>query len=407
MTIGNQLQYSRQNNMKNNLISAEKSYDYNFSLLPDYIDNLWDKLRIAVIYGGDKNQADSVIYQTHNTRSWKSYKIVAEEIQATLQKLGFQQVFLMAEDMNLPENLQKNNIHIAWLNTGGVQGYNPVCHGAAMLEMLGIPYIGHNPLYSSILDNKHIFKRELLAIQVKTATFFTWHPYSQGKFHPDTNSSFQATFGNYPGPFIVKPVSGRASLHVYIVDRVTDLPDIMECVYQATDNMVLVEKYLPGREFCVAVGGYVTCIGGKLYKQTQPFAFSALERIFEPGERIFTSMDKKPISGDRAKLITEKELKLKQDLLQLSQTVYTHLGLQSLIRIDLRSDNDGVLYVLEANPKPDLKRPQAGISSLVALGLDEYNMSYEDLIMSILADRLDYLFSHIPKNIDHIFALLN
>ncbi len=405
MQTGNQLQYSITNNMNNSLKYPNQNYHYDFSLLPEYIEKLFSKLRIAVIYGGDKTALNSVIYQTHNTRSWKSYKIVAAEIQDTLKKLGFQQVFLIPEDMNLPENLQKNNIHLAWLNTGGVQGYNPVCHGAAILEMLGIPYVGHNPLYSSILDNKHIFKRELLAIQVKTATFFTWHPYPQGKFNP-TDSNFQAAFGDYSGPFIVKPVSGRASLHVYLVDRVTDLPDIMECVYQATDNMVLVEKYLPGREFCVAVGGYVTCIGGKLYKKNQPFAFSALERIFEPGERIFTSMDQKPISGDRAKLITEAELKLKQDLLQLSQKVYTHLGLQSLIRIDIRTDNDGILSVLEANPKPDLKRPQPGISSLVALGLDEYKMSYEDLIISIFADRLDYLFSRIPKNIDHIFALL-
>jgi D-alanine-D-alanine ligase len=61
---------------------------------------------------------------------------------------------------------------------------------------------------------------------------------------------------------------------------------------------------------------------------------------------------------------------------------------------------------LEANPKPDLKRPAENVTSLVALGLAEYGMSYNDLIFSLIADRLDYLFTQNIGIIPHIVELL-
>ncbi|MGV2390413.1 MAG UNVERIFIED_CONTAM: hypothetical protein LVR29_25815 [Microcystis novacekii LVE1205-3] len=123
-------------------------------------------MRIAVIHGGDSCREGAVIYKTHNPRSTKTYEQVAQDIAETLRAIGFCHVFIMADDMQLPQKLKQEKIHIAWLNTGGVQGYNPTCHTPALLEMLGIPYVGHNPLNSSILDQKHIFKRELQAQEI-------------------------------------------------------------------------------------------------------------------------------------------------------------------------------------------------------------------------------------------------
>jgi D-alanine-D-alanine ligase len=62
---------------------------------------------------------------------------------------------------------------------------------------------------------------------------------------------------------------------------------------------------------------------------------------------------------------------------------------------------------LEANPKPDLKHPGENVTSLVALGLAEYGMSYNDLIFSLLADRLDYLLTQHIEIIPHIVDLLH
>ena len=37
-----------------------------------------------------------------------------------------------------------------------------------------------------------------------------------------------------------------------------ELPEVVDEVFNATDNLVLIESYLPGREFCVSVGGPVS-----------------------------------------------------------------------------------------------------------------------------------------------------
>jgi len=381
-------------------------WHYDFSLLPQYLEVLFAKLRIAVVFGGDCDLPGSVIYKTHNPRSWKSYEVVAREIAKALAEIGFQQVFVLPDDMKLPEQLKQKNIHLVWLNTGGVQGYNPVCHTPALLEMLGMPYVGHNPLNSSTLDNKHAFKRELQSVGVKTAPFMTWHP-SQGILQPNLHQRFSIAFGEYQGPFVVKPVSGRASLHVHFVDKIEGLSQAISEVHRATHNTALIEKYLPGREFCVAVCGYVNYAKGSFYKHTKPFAFSTIERVLEPEERIFTSMDQKAITADRGRLIGSEEPELKQELIELARKIYWEFSLKSLVRIDVRSDADGSLYVLEANPKPDLKHPGENVTSLVALGLAEYGMSYNDLIFSLLADRLDYLLTQHIEIIPHIVDLLH
>ncbi|MEG4939073.1 ATP-grasp domain-containing protein [Microcoleus sp. F4-D5] len=379
---------------------------YDFSLLPQYLEVLFAKLRIAVVFGGDCDRPGAVIYKTHNPRAWKSYEIVAREIAKALAQIGFQQVFVIPDDMKLAEQLKQKNIHLVWLNTGGVQGYNPVCHTPALLEMLGMPYVGHNPLNSSTLDNKHAFKRELQSVGIKTAPFMTWHP-SQGILRPNLHERFAIAFSDCQGPFVVKPVSGRASLHVHFVENIEGLSQAVLEVHRATHNTALIEKYLPGREFCVAVCGYVTYAKGRFDKNTKPFAFSTVERVLEPDERIFTSMDRKAITADRGRLMGGEEPELKQELIELARKIYWEFSLNSLVRIDVRSDADGSLYVLEANPKPDLKHPGENVTSLVALGLGEYGMSYNDLIFSLLADRLDYLLTQHIEIIPHIVDLLH
>ena len=50
------------------------------------------------------------------------------------------------------------------------------------------------------------------------------------------------------------------------------------------------------------------------------------------------------------------------------------------------------MCILETNPKPDLKRPvPGGVTSLVCTKLAANGMDYEDLIFSLLADRLELL----------------
>jgi D-alanine-D-alanine ligase len=372
--------------------------------LQEQLDRLKSRLRVAVIFGGDKSKPGGVVYPSHNARSWKSYESVANDIAASLRRNGFRHVQTMPEDMCLGDRLRGEGIHLAWLNSAGVQGYNSVAHAPATLEMLGVPYVGHDPLSATTLDNKHAFKREAVCAGLPTAPFCTWHG-GRGRFQPDRNSRFRNAFGDYCGPFVVKPVSGRASLHVHVVQDKMALPDVAAGVYQATENVVLIEKYLPGREYCIAVAGPIIARGGRLRRGRDPFTFALLERLLAAEEKIFTSMDVRPITNDRFKIVDHREGDLIERMRRLACEVFLEFNLGSLIRMDMRADESGQLYILEANPKPDLKQPAHGVTSLIAAGLPEAGMSYDDLILSLLADRFDYLQTHHRGAVQHILDL--
>ena len=357
------------------------------------IELLKPKLRIAVLFGGNKDDAGAVLYRTGNPRPWKSYEQVANDIAAALERLGFKHVITMPDDMSIGERLRQEQIHFVWLNTGGVQGMGAISHAPSMLEMFGLPYLGHNPLNAGSLDFKHLFKRDLQLLGIPTAPFMTWHM-RRGVLNPKESIRYQHVFGSYEGPFIVKPVSGRASLHVNIVPNLEELSAVVGDVFDATENHVLIEKYLPGREYCIAVCGPTIAQQGVLRRCGGPFTFAAIERRLATDESIFTSMDHKPITNDRLRILDERrDREVIAQLRNIAASVYTELDIETLVRLDVRANADGVLHVLEANPKPDLAAPRQGKTSIVASGLPTEGMTYDDLILSLIADRMDVLFS--------------
>ncbi|MGE0659005.1 MAG: D-alanyl-alanine synthetase [Reyranellaceae bacterium] len=369
------------------------------------LDALRTRLRLAVIYNGDRRDAGAVINRTHNPRSDKSYRPVAEDIAAALRAVGFRNVDLLADDLGLAERLRRERYHFAWLNTAGVQGYDAVAHTPSLLELAGIPYVGHRPLLAVTLDNKHVFKRELAGLGLPTAPFMVCDGASDS-LDIAANPRFAAVFGDHPGPFVVKPVSGRGSVGVTFVSDRAGLDDAIRQVYVSTLNQVMIEPHLPGREYCIAVCGRVVARGGVLERLDAAFAFSALERVLDKDEPIFTSMDVRPITRDRSRLLEDADAPVRDELVRLARRVHADFNLRTLVRLDLRADLEGKLHILEANPKPDLKRPQGEATSLVCAGLEQHGMTYEDLVLSLLADRLDFYFRHRPAAVQHIAELL-
>lgn len=393
---------------KNPQAEEKKVYRRNGRIqeLERQIERMFLRLRLAVVYGGNKSAEGAVIEPTGNPRSWKSYETVARDIAASMVRAGCKQVSLMPDDMRLGDTLRANDVHLAWLNTGGVQGHCSVSHAPAMMELFGIPYIGHDPMMAGILDSKHVFKRQLRSAGLPTASFAIVLP-EGGRYLPEDDPVFMNAFDGCEGPFIVKPVSGRASLNVMYVDTRADLAAAVEEVYGKTRNFVLVEQYLSGAEYCVAIGGPVISRDGKLERLEHPFVFSPLERVLDADEKIFTSMDVKPISGERARLLDPvKDAKVRGELEALALSVWRQLGIETLVRLDIRADANGKLHVLEANPKPDLKAPADGVTSLVSIGLGEFGMTYDDLVMSIFADRVDMLLSERRGTADRLIRLI-
>lgn len=355
-------------------------------------------LKVAVIHGGDKGQKGSYIFENLSPRSTKTYAPVAHDIANALRESGFQDVEVFAEDLNLAQQLREKGTELVITNSGGLQGFDSMCHLPSTLEMLGVPYVGHSPMTAGILDNKHLFKHEIKAAGLPTAPFVTIgidecfdDAVKQGAI-----DEIEAIFNE---GFIVKPVSGRASIHVYPVFERNDLAATVEKVRQATGNTVMIEPFLGGREFVVAVAGEYVFKEGKLTQSETPMAFSITERVLDEDEPIFTSMDVKPITQDR--LVAVNDEKLRGELADIGQKIYRQLGLQTLVRVDLRMDKEGNLYVLETNPKPDLKRPEGDKISLVCHDLAREGMDYTDLVQSLVFNRLSFLKQKRPMAVAH------
>jgi D-alanine-D-alanine ligase len=204
-------------------------------------------------------------------------------------------------------------------------------------------------------------------------------------------------FADYRGDFVVKPVSGRASLHVHCVPR-SGIMEAVKAVFACTGNTVLVEEFLEGPEYTAGVSGPVVCRGESVEIQSASFVFSVIERLLDDGERIFTSKDLRPIGLGRLRLLGEDETQAApQRLIAITQKLYARLGLESTVRVDFRANAQGDIFILEANPKPDLKYPEASVVSLMAAGLHLHGLSYDDLILSLLADRVYALLTKRPE----------
>ncbi|MCG8476917.1 MAG: hypothetical protein MI784_15735 [Cytophagales bacterium] len=366
-------------------------------------EKLRKNLSIAVIHGGDKNDEGSCFYQTYNPRATKTYEPVARQIAEALKECGYHNVVTLPENAQLVEQLQKQNVDIVFCNSGGLQGYNPMSHLPALMEMVGLPYVGHNPVNATLLDNKHLFKQALVDLDIPTPRFLVCHS-CQNSF-ADFNEKITRRFGSNQGPFIVKPTSGRASIHVNYADSIEKAWELVKQTQECTSNTVLVEEYLPGREFVVAVSGPVVKKQQQLICKNKPFAFSVIERHLEQNEFVFTSMDKKAISSERLLTVTDEQLISR--IHELGQQVHAGLCLQGLIRVDIRMDANGELSVMEANPKPDLTRPQPDKTSLVCHGLPSENMTYAELIESQLLNAISLRMKALPESIPHINRIIH
>ncbi len=367
--------------------------EYHFGLLPEIIEFLLEKMNIAVIYSGDNRNEDAVLYRTYHARFWKTYKGVAEDIQVTLREIGFKNVSLMPDDLSLIDRLKRKDIHLAWMNTGGVQGRNSIAHAPALLEMLGVPYVGHSPLNYAVMDHKLTFKRLLRSFGIPTPRYLVWDPLRHGDrsvFLSDTGR----VFGGTSGPWIVKPVTGRASRYIHFAHSTKELLAAIDRVYQLTFNPILIEAFLPGKEYCVAGGPPAIHRDGRFHKLEDPFTFSYVERYLSKGEMIFTSIDKRPIDLSRVRMLQhEEDGAIINKISEVCRFLYRKMSLKYLVRVDLRADENGCLNVLEVNPKPDLKKPIENQSSLVALGLESHGMNYRDLILGLLGHFLDLALS--------------
>jgi D-alanine-D-alanine ligase len=259
--------------------------------------------------------------------------------------------------------------HIAFnllVHFHGVAVYDQ--HVVSYMELLKKPYTGCNPRGLMLARDKALSKELLASHRVRVPKF---HVFPLGR---KARRPRKLEF-----PLLVKSRSEEASLGISQTSVVTNdqkLSERIDFMHETFAVDVIAEEYIDGREL------YVGVLGNQRL-QTLPVWELPLDQLPENAPRIATAkvkwdldyQQKYEIATHRADIPAE----LEQQIAKLAKRIYRVLGLSGYARIDLRLAADGRVYVLEANPNPDLKANEDFAESANAAGI-----AYPELLQRIL-----------------------
>ena len=240
----------------------------------------------------------------------------------------------------------------------------------AVLEMLGIPFSGSDPLTMAITLDKDCARRLIQSTTVKVPQGSLWLP----------DEPLEEIEDWYDLPTsIVKPAwegSSKGIRGKCVVDTPAELIAAIQSHRQAYRQPVLVEEYIEGDELTVGIVG-----------NTPPKIIGVMRVLpRQKEERFIYSLE---VKRDYLRRVAyECPPKLPQEQLRAVEEaallVYHTLGCRDVARIDFRL-RDGAPYFLEVNPLPGLNPESSDLVILSKLA----GWSYEQLIESILKAALE------------------
>jgi D-alanine-D-alanine ligase len=236
----------------------------------------------------------------------------------------------------------------------------------AILETLGIPYTGSDPLTLAVTLDKDCARRLVASAGVAVARGSVYHP-------EDDLTALRSLPALPYHPVIVKPAwegSSKGIRGKCVVDTPQELADAVERLRQDYRQPILAEEYIAGEELTVGiVGNAPPVIVGILRvlpkKQEDRFVYSLeVKRDWE-----------NRVSYESPPNLPTEQLNLVESAALM---VYRALGCRDVSRVDFRM-RDGVPYFLEVNPLPGLN-PET--SDLIILA-KKNGWTYERLIGDI------------------------
>jgi D-alanine-D-alanine ligase len=177
-------------------------------------------------------------------------------------------------------------------------------------------------------------------------------------------------------PLIVKPVaegSSKGIMNHAVVHNKDELKErVGECV-ELYRQPVLVEEYIPGREFTVGLIG-----------NGRPVVLPPLEVQFTKAAGEFPvysyEIKQEVIEGAHYLCPAPIGASLRKRIEKRAKEIFRALELRDLARVDFRMDEDDNLYFLEVNPLPGLT---PGYSDLCIIG-KAIGLNHDELVGYIL-----------------------
>ncbi|MGH7700349.1 MAG: D-alanine--D-alanine ligase family protein [Gemmatimonadales bacterium] len=295
-------------------------------------------------------------------------------IAAVERALGlFGSVIRLEATARFPDALRRARSDLVFNMAEGLHGVNRESHVPAICEFAGIPYTGSDPLTLGLALHKARAKEILAHRGVPTAPFAV------------IERAADLERVTLPYPLFVKPVaegSGKGIFANNLCDRPAALRERATDLLERYAQPVLVECYLPGPEFTVAVlgnGGEARCLPvvgldfDTLPADATPVYGYEAKWVWDTPDRplaIFSCPARVPDA-------------LRREIERVSLDAFHALACRDWCRIDVRVDRFGVPNVVELNPLPGIL-PDPAANSCFPKAARAAGLAYDELIQTVV-----------------------
>lgn len=297
-----------------------------------------------------------------------------QEVTRALEAAGHTVTGLNA-DQRLPAILTEKRFDIVFNIATGVYGEMRQSHVPAMLEYLRIPHTGGGIVSEALTYHKGYQKNIYKDLGIPTAPY---QVFRTGDEILDPTLGF---------PVIAKLCTEGASMGLdygSVIDNETDLRKRVQYLIETYQQDIIVEKYLDGREFTVAVLGntppYALPIAELHFYGKVPIRLDQIEDSNFELLRKVTGQDLKLVLMESRSIPpAEVPPDVAEHIRKTAIAAYQAMHCKDWARVDLRMDKAGNLYVLEVNNGPAIASDCVFAICATAAG-----WSYNQLVNTIL-----------------------
>lgn len=302
--------------------------------------------RIAVVMGGPSRERE-VSLRTGTA------------IVAALQHQGYDAMGIDFEPRTFIDQLRESGAEVVFNAIHGLYGEDGRIQG--MLDMLGIPYTGSGVAASAVAMDKWVSKCVFLQAGIPTPKS---RLVSAGAVQDAANiDQLQREF---PVPVVIKAVDQGSSIGVEIVRQAEEFFPAVQRV-AAISERILLESFVQGREFTVAVWG-----------DDEPAALPVIEIVPKDG---WYDYDTKYTKGATEYIVpAQVEEFIARGIQEAAMAAYLVLGCRGIARVDIMLDEQQYPYVLEVNTVPGMTE-----TSLVPKAAAAAGLTFGELCERILA----------------------
>jgi D-alanine-D-alanine ligase len=226
-----------------------------------------------------------------------------------------------------------------------------------------INYTGSGQLAHELELNKDFAKQRVRDRGINTSNFYVRHQLEA--FIPNSSLAF---------PLFIKPTNRGGGLGIdsdSVVNTYQQLEAKVLSISLNHGSDSLIEEYLPGREFSVAILKDRAAAG---------YFIMPLELVAPLDSRGARILSEEIKAADSEDYLAVVDPTIKKIVSELAMKVFEALGARDYGRIDIRLDDAGVPQFLEANLLPSLLDGYGNFPKACLLNL---NLSYGDMILEI------------------------